>query len=78
MASQLFTSAVEQATGMSAEKLRRTPIDEFRRMVEEERGSSIRFVSEFPWIGRGNVLRDRCTSHQAAEDAYESAIRRLR
>ena len=77
MASPLFEDAVEQATGMSIDVLRNTPIDEFRKAIEGKRGKPIQFFTEFPWIGRGNVLRDRCTSHEEAEAAYESAIRRL-
>lgn len=77
MTNSAFEKAVERAAGTSIDVLRDTPIDEFRRTVERRCGKPTHFFTEFPWIGRGNVLRDRCTSHEEAEAAYESAIGKL-
>ena len=48
-----------------------------RREAEKNRGGPLRFVSFFPWVGRGNVMRDRLVSHEEAIAAYDDAIRRL-
>lgn len=77
MASELFERTVERATNQSIEDIRATPLDELRRQTEKRLGRPIRFVSAFPWVGRGNMLRDRLVSHEEAEAAYEYAIREL-
>ena len=63
--------------GRSVEYLKNTPLDELRTNAERERGHPLRFVTVFPWSGRGNVLRDRLVSHEEAVAAYDDAIRRL-
>jgi hypothetical protein len=73
-----FEATIEQATGQSIEYARKTPLDELRSNAERARGGPLKFVTFFPWIGRGNVLRDRMISHEQAEAAYDDAIGRLR
>ena len=77
MASLLFDAAVEKGTGQSVDSLRRTPLDELRRAAEARLGRPIKFVTAFPWVGRGNVLRGRLITREEAETAYERAIREL-
>jgi hypothetical protein len=74
MANPAFERAVEQATGKSIEDLRRTPIDEQRSATEAELRRPLCFVSRFPFIGRGNVLRDRLLSHQQVEADLQRAL----
>jgi hypothetical protein len=69
--------AIAEFTGHSVEYLKNTPLDEIRANAEAERGESIEFASNFPLIGRGNVMRDRLVSHKDALAAYDDAIRRL-
>lgn len=45
--------------GMTLENLRNASVDEIRREIETKNKKSLSFTSEFPVIGRGNVLRDR-------------------
>ncbi len=54
--------AVERSTGKSVDELRNTPLDEQRRKIEERTGRTFRFTTAFPFIGRGNVNRDRIVS----------------
>ncbi len=77
MSASAVRDTTEQATGQS-DYAESTPLDELRRNEERKRGSPLKFVSYFPWIGRGSVMRDRLVSHQEAEAAYDDAIKRLR
>jgi len=67
--------AVEAATNESIDSLRRVPIDERRNRVERITGRTLAFISRFPFIGRGNVMRDRLVSHSAAETSLTEALR---
>ena len=78
MASSVFEQTVERAAGMPIDEVRNTPIDVHREAVEKKSGKRLTFVSYFPWIGRGNVLRDRGVTHEEAEAACNDAIRRLK
>ncbi|MDD4889159.1 MAG: hypothetical protein PHU85_04460 [Phycisphaerae bacterium] len=71
----LLEKAVERATGESAETLRNTPVDDRRRQIERTNGVRLRFTSKFPFIGRGNVLRDRIVDHAFVERALKEALR---
>ena len=77
MAETLIDRTIAESTGCSIEYLKNTPLDELRKNAEEKRGFPLRFVSVFPWIGRGNVVRDRLVSHEEAVAAYDDAIQRL-
>jgi len=73
--SMTFEEAIELATGKSVEAIRSTPLDELRSDYEREIGAPLSFVSEFPLLGRGNVLRDRCLSHAQIEADLDDALR---
>jgi hypothetical protein len=72
--SKSFANAIERIVGEDIETIRRTPIDERRRKVEASRGAPLRFVTRFPFIGRGNVLRDRTIDHQKVEQLLDEAL----
>ena len=71
----ILERAVERATGEKIDDLRRTPIDDRRRMIERRTRRPFRFTTAFPFIGRGNVLRDRILSHEEVETALRNALR---
>ena len=48
----------ERLIGLSADEIRKYSPDQLRRHLEEKNQKKFSFVSEFPVIGRGNVLRD--------------------
>lgn len=54
----VLEEAVSMSTGKSVDYLRNTPIDEQRLEAENRLGRRLRIKSYFPFIGRGNVLRD--------------------
>jgi hypothetical protein len=49
---------VETLTGLSAENIRQYSPGTFRSYLEARNHRKLIFTSEFPFIGRGNVLRD--------------------
>jgi hypothetical protein len=77
MPETLVNRTIAESVGCSVEYLKNTPLDELRANAEKKRGAPLKFVTVFPWIGRGNVLRDRLVSHEEAIAAYDDAIRRL-
>jgi hypothetical protein len=70
-----FVKAVELATGEKLEVLQRTAPDERRRALEAKHGRPMQFRSWFPFIGRGNALRDCTLSHSEVEAALTEALR---
>ena len=69
--------AVRLATGESADVLRARPLDEHRRIVEAKLGGRrMRFLSHFPFIGRGSVLHDRTVTHEQVEADLDAALSR--
>ena len=55
-------SGAERKTGLSAAEIRTFSPERIRLFLEKKNGKKFRFVSEFPTIGRGNVLRDNIAS----------------
>ena len=48
----------ERVVGLSVEEIRRYSPSELRCHLEEKNKKKLFFTTEFPVIGRGNVLRD--------------------
>lgn len=67
--------AIEKNTEQSIETLRSTTLDELRQQVEAKRGRALRFTCNFPFIGRGNVMRDETVSRQEIEKQLDEAFR---
>jgi len=49
---------VEKLVGLSAEEIRKYSPGELRCFLEKKNKKKLSFSTEFPVIGRGNVLRD--------------------
>jgi hypothetical protein len=49
---------VERHTGLSVEDIRRYSPERLRAFFAHQNKRPVRIISEFPVIGRGNVLRD--------------------
>ena len=69
--------AVKLATGEDADVLRARSLDEHRQIVEGRHGGRrMRFLSHFPFLGRGSVLHDRTVSHDQVEAELDAALSR--
>jgi hypothetical protein len=73
----VFESCIFRLTGKTADELRSKTIADLRQEFEEKHnGAPVRFVSQFPFIGRGNVLRDRLVAHEAIEAELDRVLER--
>lgn len=68
-------AAVLLSTGRTADELRGMSPSELRLLAESRHGEPLRITTRFPFVGRGNVLRDRLLSHQAVEEMLTEALR---
>jgi hypothetical protein len=72
---QKFEKTVEGFLGEPISSIRKKPIDERRNEIEKKSKRSLHFKSYFPFIGRGNVLRDYVVTHEDADKALKKALR---
>ena len=68
-------ATVERATGQSANELRSKTLSELRILTEKKVGRRMKFISRFPLIGRGNVMRDKVVDHDSIEGMLERLLR---
>lgn len=66
--------AVEKATGHSAGELRQLTLLQMRQLSERNRKMPVKIISSFPFIGRGNVMRDRLSSAAQINEAVDQAL----
>ena len=64
----------ELITGMSASELRDASPEEFREYCEKKSGEGFSFVSEYPSIGRGNVLRDGIVTREELDSEIDRML----
>lgn len=66
----------EKVTGLTAKQIRDFSPEELRAHIELRNKSKIQFVSEFPIIGRGNVLRDDIVSKESLDADIDRILSR--
>ncbi len=64
----------EKKIGLTANEIRELSPKQLRNYLEEKNGRRIKFVSEFPTIGRGNVLRDGLVSSASLNADIDSML----
>lgn len=67
--------SVEKLTGKSVADLRQSSIEGYRRERESVLKQPMRIISKFPFIGRGNVLRDRIISRGQIDKYLDAVLR---
>lgn len=65
--------SVEYLTGKKVAELRNNTIDENRAQLEKD-GMKTKTFSDFPFIGRGNVNRDKIISEKSVNEALDKAL----
>jgi hypothetical protein len=70
-----FELAIEKETGESVESIREVPIDQRRRLIERKFKRKMRFLTESPLVGRGNVHRDQTIDSDDVEAELDEALR---
>ena len=66
---------VERITHTTVSELRNRSLEDQRARVENKHGHPIRFVTRYPTIGRGNIMRDRTKSHTEINSIVDHALR---
>lgn len=66
---------VEAVLQEPAATIRSRTLWEQRRIVEKRHKAPLSMASYFPFIGRGNVLRNRLVSHEEVENMLDAALK---
>ena len=66
----------ERKTGLSAEEIRSYSPGKFRSYLRERKGKDLVVKSEFPTIGRGNILRDKLATTKAINEDIDRILAR--
>ncbi len=67
--------AAEGLTGQSADELRKQTLTALRRKTEARTKKKLSFVSRFPLVGRGNVMREKVIDHSSVEAQLRRALK---
>ncbi|MBR1479149.1 MAG: hypothetical protein IJ608_14490 [Lachnospiraceae bacterium] len=69
---------VAKKVGLSVTDIRNYSPDEMREHLEKKSGKKLLFVSEFPTIGRGNVLRNGIVTKESLNNEIDLIISEIR
>ena len=72
---KMFAS-IEANTGLSVTRIRSMSPGEIRRHFEKKTGKPMVYVSEYPSIGRGNVLSDRAVTRSQINASIDKILGR--
>jgi len=76
--SEAVVRAIESDMGKTIREIQEQPLSERRKEVEESHGGrKMTFPVNFPFIGRGNVLRDKVLSHEVIDKQFNDALRSI-
>ena len=71
---EMVINHAEKKVGLPITEIRKYTPDEMRAYLEGKKGKKLKFVSEFPTIGRGNVLRDGIVTGESLNDEIDTII----
>ena len=66
---------IEVVTGLTSAQLKDFSPEEFRDFIERKKKKRLTFLSKFPTIGRGNVLRNSLLSSQEINSEIDAILR---
>ena len=67
--------SAERATGLPLGQIKSMSPEGFRTYLEQKNKKSFSFTSEFPFVGRGNVLRDSLISSSSLNSEIDEILR---
>lgn len=70
----IIESVVSDRWGIPADELRHMTVTELRERAEARTGKRFKIVKHFPFIGRGNVLRDRIKTTEEIDSELDKAL----
>ena len=68
--------SIERLTGLPITQIRNMGVTELRAYFEKKNGTRQRIVSEYPVVGRGNVLRDGLISTEELNAEVDAILER--
>ena len=74
MFKEIFFKNLEKHIGFSLSKIKDVSPGEINRYLEMKSGKKIRITTEFPFIGRGNVLRDGIITHDQINQDIDNIL----
>lgn len=66
---------LESLTGLSILQIRNYSPEKFKAFLENKTKTPLSFTSEFPVIGRGNVLRDSLVGSKTLDSEIDKILR---
>jgi hypothetical protein len=72
---KMLEEVIEQSTGEKVEEMRRETIADRRARIERTSGKKLRLTRNFPFIGRGNVLRDRVKTAEEIDREFLKSLK---
>lgn len=69
-----FICALVKTTGLSHKELLAKSPNELKEYLEQKNKKTIEVVSKYPYIGRGNVLRDRLMSRKKINQSIDKIL----
>jgi len=74
MFKEKFFKMVQKNIGLGLSDLDKLSPIEINSYIEKQAGKKIKITTEFPYIGRGNVLRDRLISHDKIDQEIDKIL----
>lgn len=68
-------NTVERITNTPVSDLRKRTLTEQRGVAEQKGRSKMKFVTRYPTIGRGNIIRERSISHADIEKMLDLELK---
>lgn len=68
-------SHLEKMTELTVNQIRDSSLEDFRAYLENRNKKKITFTSEFPSIGRGNILRDSLYNSEELNNEIDKIVR---
>ena len=75
MLSNEIIKHIEVVTGLTSAQLKDFSPEEFRNFIERKKKKKLSFLSEFPTIGRGNILRNSLLSSQEINSEIDAILK---
>jgi hypothetical protein len=74
MLKKKFFKTVQKNIGLSLSDINKLNPIEINTYIEKRNGKKIKITSEFPFIGRGNVLRDGIITHDKVNQEIDKIL----
>lgn len=74
MFKEKFFKIIQKNIGLSLTDIERFNPIEINNYIEKQTSKKIEIITEFPYIGRGNILRDGLISHNKIDQELDKIL----